>query len=300
VPSRFRRSFTTRLRHCFDAHERQSCAQRSTRAFWRGLPCFSSRCFFQSNSIGQWIHAWVCAGAPRCAGYFHIHIACPQSSVARIARVSPCSDFHLVCAARFNPSGARSTPASGERRSSPGIYTPTDWFPFHPACSFVAVPQLLAPPRNLRRTFRPRNKNGAPPAPQRPRNILAPGFVLLNIEIADYFTKSGDYEITFHIHRGTSFPSDMITASPWAFCFGCCLDRRDSEAAQGRARLLRPLPSPTGALVLLKALFSTISPASSTSTVIAALISVAIVTLSTTQLHPPRPNRLVKGPPKWI
>src|SRR2546421_287629 len=72
-------------------------------------------------------------------------------------------------------------------------------------CLFVAA-KLLAPPRNL-----VLNKN-APPLLNSLGAILA--FVLLNIEIADYFTKPGAYELMFHFSG--NFARDMSYSIAWA------------------------------------------------------------------------------------
>ena len=70
----------------------------------------------------------------------------------------------------------------------------------------MVAARLLAPPRNL-----VLNQN-APPLLNSCGAILA--FVLLNIEIADYFTKPGAYELTFQFSG--NFARDMSYSIAWA------------------------------------------------------------------------------------
>ena len=70
----------------------------------------------------------------------------------------------------------------------------------------MVAARLLAPPRNL-----VLNQN-APPLLNSCGAILA--FVLLNIEIADYFTKPGAYELTFQFSG--NFARDMTYSIAWA------------------------------------------------------------------------------------
>src|SRR6266496_2471925 len=72
-------------------------------------------------------------------------------------------------------------------------------------CLFVAA-RLLAPPRNL---VLGRNMQ---PLLYTLGTLLA--FVLLNVEIADYFTKPGAYELTFHFSG--NFARDMSYSIAWA------------------------------------------------------------------------------------
>jgi Predicted membrane protein (DUF2339) len=72
-------------------------------------------------------------------------------------------------------------------------------------CFFVAA-KLLAPPRNIVL------KQNAPPLLNSAGTILA--FVLLNIEIADYFTKPGAFELTFQFTE--NFARDMSYSIGWA------------------------------------------------------------------------------------
>ena len=134
---------------------------------------------------------------------------------------------------------------------------------------FVAA-RLLAPPRNL-----VLNKN-APPLLNSLGTILA--FVLLNIEIADYFTKPGIYELTFHFSG--NFARDMSYSIAWAL-FALLLlivgiRRRNKAARYASLGLL--------GFVLLKLFFYDLSQLQQLYR-IAALIIVAIIAILASFLY---------------
>src|SRR5947208_2560483 len=147
-------------------------------------------------------------------------------------------------------------------------------------CLFVAA-RLLAPPRNL-----VLNKN-APPLLNSLGTILA--FVLLNIEIADYFTTPGA-ELTFHFSG--NFARDMSYSIAWAL-FALLLlivgiRKRNKAARYASLGLL--------GFVLLKLFFHDLSQLQQLYR-IAALIIVAIIAILASFLYqrflsqPEKPGR---------
>jgi uncharacterized membrane protein len=129
---------------------------------------------------------------------------------------------------------------------------------------------LLAQPRNL-----VLNKN-TPPLLNSLGAILA--FVLLNIEIADYFTKPGAYELTFHFSG--NFARDMSYSIAWAL-FALLLlivgiRKRNKAARYASVALL--------GFVLLKLFFHDLSQLQQLYR-IAALIVVAIIAILASFLY---------------
>jgi uncharacterized membrane protein len=136
-------------------------------------------------------------------------------------------------------------------------------------CFFVAA-RLLAPPRNIVL------KQNALPLLNSAGTILA--FVLLNIEIADYFTKPGAYELTFQF--SDNFARDMTYSIAWAL-FALLLlivgIRKDNRGARYAGLVLL-------CVVLLKLFFHDLSQLEQLYR-IAALIVVAIIAMVASFLY---------------
>src|SRR6266496_1333606 len=148
-------------------------------------------------------------------------------------------------------------------------------------CLFVAA-RLLAPPRNL---VLGRNMQ---PLLYTLGTLLA--FVLLNVEIADYFTKPGAYELTFHFSG--NFARDMSYSIAWALFALLLLTvgirKRNKAARYASLGLL--------GFVLLKLFFHDLSQLQQLYR-IAALIIVAIIAILASFLYqrflgqPEKPGR---------
>jgi Predicted membrane protein (DUF2339) len=172
-----------------------SPARNAQIALFGGAALFFITLIFPIQFDRQWITlGWALEGAALC-WLFH-RVPHPGLRIAGIGLL-------LVCFARLvcNPAVL----AYHARAATP-IF---NWY-FYTygivAISFLVAARLLAPPRNL-----VLNQN-APPLLNSCGVILA--FVLLNIEIADYFTESGAYELTFQFSG--NFARDMSYSIAWA------------------------------------------------------------------------------------
>ena len=160
-----------------------------------GAALFFITLIFPIQFDRQWITlGWALEGAALC-WLFH-RVPHPGLRIAGVGLL-------LVCFARLvcNP-----TVLAYHARAATPIF---NWYLYTygiVAISFMAAARLLAPPRNL-----VLNQN-APPLLNSCGAILA--FVLLNIEIADYFTKPGAYELTFQFSG--NFARDMSYSIAWA------------------------------------------------------------------------------------
>jgi uncharacterized membrane protein len=174
---------------------KDSLARNAQLALFGGATLFFITLIFPIQFDRQWITlGWALEGAALC-WLFH-RVPHPGLRLAGIALLL-ISFARLVCnpaVLAYHPRAA--TPIFNWYLYSYGIVA---------ICFFVAA-KLLAPPRNL-----VLNKN-APPLLNSLGTILA--FVLLNIEIADYFTKPGAYELTFHFSG--NFARDMSYSIAWA------------------------------------------------------------------------------------
>ena len=207
----------------------------------------------------QWITlGWALEGAALC-WLFH-RVPHPGLRIAGIALLL-ISFARLVC----NPAVLAYHP-----RAATPIF---NWYLYTYgiiAISLFVAARLLAPPRNL-----VLNKN-APPLLNSLGTILA--FVLLNIEIADYFTKPGIYELTFHFSG--NFARDMSYSIAWAL-FALLLlivgiRKRNKAARYASLGLL--------GFVLLKLFFHDLSQLQQLYR-IAALIIVAIIAILASFLY---------------
>jgi hypothetical protein len=164
-------------------------------ALFGGAALFFITLIFPIQFDRQWITlGWALEGAALC-WLFH-RVPHPGLRIAGVGLL-------LVCFARLvcNP-----TVLAYHARAATPIF---NWYLYTygiVAISFMAAARLLAPPRNL-----VLNQN-APPLLNSCGAILA--FVLLNIEIADYFTKPGAYELTFQFSG--NFARDMSYSIAWA------------------------------------------------------------------------------------
>ena len=174
---------------------KDSPARNAQLALFGGAALFFITLIFPIQFDRQWITlGWALEGAALC-WLFH-RVPHPGLRIAGIALLL-ISFARLVC----NPAVLAYHPRAAMPIFNWYLYT----YGIVAICLFVAA-RLLAPPRNL-----VLNKN-APPLLNSLGAILA--FVLLNIEIADYFTKPGAYELTFHFSG--NFARDMSYSIAWA------------------------------------------------------------------------------------
>jgi Predicted membrane protein (DUF2339) len=172
-----------------------SPARNAQLALFGGAALFFITLIFPIQFDRQWITVgWALEGAALC-WLFH-RVPHPGLRIAGIALL-------LVCFARLvcNPAVL-----SYHARAATPIF---NWYLYTygiVAISFIVAARLLAPPRNLVLS------QNAPPLLNSCGVILA--FVLLNIEIADYFTKPGAYELTFQFSG--NFARDMTYSIAWA------------------------------------------------------------------------------------
>ncbi|HKR54416.1 MAG TPA: DUF2339 domain-containing protein [Chthoniobacterales bacterium] len=172
-----------------------SPARNAQLALFGGAALFFITLIFPIQFDRQWITlGWALEGAALC-WLFH-RVPHPGLRIAGIGLL-------LVCFARLvcNPAVLAYHPRAATPIFNWYLYT----YGIVAICFFVAA-RLLAPPRNL-----VLNQN-APPLLNSCGVILA--FVLLNIEIADYFTKPGAYELTFQFSG--NFARDMSYSIAWA------------------------------------------------------------------------------------
>jgi len=238
---------------------KDSPARNAQLALFGGAALFFTTLIFPIQFDRQWITlGWALEGAALC-WLFH-RVPHPGLRIAGVALLL-ISFARLVC----NPAVLAYHPRTGAPIFNWYLYT----YGIVAICLFVAA-RLLAPPRNL-----VLNKN-APPLLNSLGTILA--FVLLNIEIADYFTKPGAYELTFHFSG--NFARDMSYSIAWAL-FALLLlivgiRKRNKTARYASLALL--------GFVLLKLFFHDLSQLQQLYR-IAALIVVAIIAILASFLY---------------
>src|SRR5438132_6840080 len=238
---------------------KDSPARNAQLALFGGAALFFITLIFPIQFDRQWLTlGWALEGAALC-WLFH-RVPHPGLRIAGIALL-------LISFARlvFNPAVLEYHPRAATPIFNWYLYT----YGIVSICLFVAA-RLLAPPRNL-----VLNKN-APPLFNSLGTILA--FVLLNIEIADYFTKPGAYELTFHFSG--NFARDMSYSIAWAL-FALLLlivgiRKHDKAARYASLALL--------GFVLLKLFFHDLSQLQQLYR-IAALIIVAIIAILASFLY---------------
>jgi Predicted membrane protein (DUF2339) len=238
---------------------KESPARNAQLALFGGAALFFITLIFPIQFDRQWITlGWALEGAALC-WLFH-RVPHPGLRIAGIALL-------LISFARlaFNPAVL----AYHARAATPIFNWYLYTYGIVAICLFVAA-RLLAPPRNL-----VLNKN-ALPLLNSLGTILA--FVLLNIEIADYFTKPGAYELTFHFSG--NFARDMSYSIAWAL-FALLLlivgiRKRNKAARYASLGLL--------GFVLLKLFFHDLSQLQQLYR-IAALITVAIIAILASFLY---------------
>src|SRR6266403_811262 len=238
---------------------KDSPARNAQLALFGGAALFFITLIFPIQFDRQWITlGWALEGAALC-WLFH-RVPHPGLRIAGIALL-------LISFARlvFNPAVLEYHPRAATPIFNWYLYT----YGIVSICLFVAA-RLLAQPRNL-----VLNKN-APPLLNSLGAILA--FVLLNIEIADYFTKPGAYELTFHFSG--NFARDMSYSIAWAL-FALLLlivgiRKRNKAARYASLALL--------GFVLLKLFFHDLSQLQQLYR-IAALIVVAIIAILASFLY---------------
>src|SRR5437016_2706936 len=238
---------------------KESPARNAQLALFGGAALFFITLIFPIQFDRQWITlGWALEGAALC-WLFH-RVPHPGLRIAGIGLLL-ISFARLVC----NPAVL----AYHSRTATP-IF---NWYLYTygtvAICLFVTA-RLLAPPRNL-----VLDKN-APPLLNSLGTILA--FVLLNIEIADYFTKPAAYELTFHFSG--NFARDMSYSIAWAL-FALLLlivgiRKRNKAARYASLALL--------AFVLLKLFFHDLSQLQELYR-IAAFIIVAIIAILASFLY---------------
>jgi hypothetical protein len=172
-----------------------SPARNAQLALFGGAALFFITLIFPIQFDRQWITlGWALEGAALC-WLFH-RVPHPGLRIAGIGLLLVCF-VRLVCNPAVLAYHARAaTPVFNWYFYTYGIV----------AISFIVAARLLAPPRNL-----VLNQN-VPPLLNSCGAILA--FVLLNIEIADYFTNPGAYELTFQFSG--NFARDMTYSIAWA------------------------------------------------------------------------------------
>src|SRR5437764_4041527 len=238
---------------------KESPARNAQLALFGGAALFFITLIFPIQFDRQWITlGWALEGAALC-WLFH-RVPHPGLRIAGIALLLV-SFARLVC----NPAVLAYHPRAATPIFNWYLYT----YGIVSICSFVAA-RLLAPPRNLLL-----NRN-APPLLKSLGTILA--FVLLNVEIADYFTKPGAYELTFHFSG--NFARDMSYSIAWAL-FALLLlivgiRKRNKTARYASLALL--------GFVLLKLFFHDLSQLQQLYR-IAALIVVAIIAILASFLY---------------
>ena len=238
---------------------KDSPARNAQLALFGGVALFFITLIFPIQFDRQWITlGWALEGAALC-WLFH-RVPHPGLRIAGIALLL-ISFARLVC----NPAVLAYHPRAATPIFNWYLYT----YGIVSICLFVAA-RLLAPPSNL-----VLNKN-APPLLNSLGTILA--FVLLNIEIADYFTKPGAYELTFHFSG--NFARDMSYSIAWAL-FALLLlivgiRKRNKAARYASLALL--------GFVLLKLFFHDLSQLQQLYR-IAALIVVAIIAILASFLY---------------
>ena len=238
---------------------KESPARAAQLALFGGAALFFITLIFPIQFDRQWITlGWALEGAALC-WLFH-RVPHPGLRIAGIALLL-ISFARLVC----NPAVLAYHPRAATPIFNWYLYT----YGIVAICLFVAA-RLLAQPRNL-----VLNKN-APPLLNSLGAILA--FVLLNIEIADYFTKPGAYELTFHFSG--NFARDMSYSIAWAL-FALLLlivgiRKRNKAARYASLALL--------GFVLLKLFFHDLSQLQQLYR-IAALIVVAIIAILASFLY---------------
>src|SRR5947208_2425512 len=174
---------------------KESPARAAQLALFGGAALFFISLIFPIQFDRQWITlGWALEGAALC-WLFH-RVPHPGLRIAGIALLL-ISFARLVC----NPAVLAYHPRAATPIFNWYLYT----YGIVAICLFVAA-RLLAPPRNLML-----NKN-APPLLNSLGTILA--FILLNIQIADYFSKPGAYELTFHF--SSNFTREMSYSIAWA------------------------------------------------------------------------------------
>jgi hypothetical protein len=238
---------------------KESPARNAQLALFGGAALFFITLIFPIQFDRQWITlGWALEGVALC-WLFH-RVPHPGLRITGVALL-------LISFARlaFNPAVL----AYHARAATPIFNWYLYTYGIVAVCLFVAA-RLLAPPRNL-----VLNKN-APPLLNALGTILA--FVLLNIEIADYFTKPGAYELTFHFSG--NFARDMSYSIAWAL-FALLLlivgiRKRNKAARYASLGLL--------GFVLLKLFFHDLSQLQQLYR-IAALIIVAIIAISASFLY---------------
>ncbi len=250
---------------------KESPARNAQLALFGGAALFFITLIFPIQFDRQWITlGWALEGAALC--WLFQRVPHPGLRIAGIALLL-ISFARLVC----NPAVLAYHPRAATPIFNWYLYT----YGIVAICLFVAA-RLLAPPRNL-----VLDKN-APPLLNSLGTILA--FVLLNIEIADYFTKPGAYELTFHFSG--NFARDMSYSIAWAL-FALLLlivgiRKRNKAARYASLALL--------GFVLLKLFFHDLSQLQQLYR-IAALIIVAIVAILASFLYqrflgqPEKPGR---------
>src|SRR5438067_5372502 len=238
---------------------KESPARNAQLALFGGAALFFITLIFPIQFDRQWITlGWALEGAALC-WLFH-RVPHPGLRIAGIGLLL-ISFARLVC----NPAVLAYHPRVATPIFNWYLYT----YGIVAVCLFLAA-RLLAQPRNL-----VLNKN-APPLLNSLGTILA--FVLLNIEIADYFTKPGAYELTFHFSG--NFARDMSYSIAWAL-FALLLlivgiRKRNKTARYASLALL--------GFVLLKLFFHDLSQLQQLYRV-AALIVVAIIAILASFLY---------------
>jgi len=238
---------------------KDSPARNAQLALFGGAALFFITLIFPIQFDRQWITlGWALEGAALC-WLFH-RVPHPGLRIAGIALLLT-SFARLVC----NPAVLAYHPRTATPIFNWYLYT----YGIVSICFFVAA-RLLAPPRNL-----VLNKN-APPILNSLGTILA--FILLNIEITDYFTKPGAYELMFHFSG--NFARDMSYSIAWAL-FALLLlivgiRKRNKAARYASLALL--------GFVLLKLFFHDLSQLQQLYR-IAALIVVAIIAILASFLY---------------
>src|SRR5437667_4174629 len=228
-------------------------------ALFGGVALFFITLIFPIQFDRQWITlGWALEGAALC-WLFH-RVPHPGLRIAGIGLLL-ISFARLVC----NPAVLAYHPRVATPIFNWYLYT----YGIVAVCLFVAA-RLLAPPRN------PVLNKNEPPVLNSLGTILA--FVLFNIEIADYLTTPGAYELTFHFSG--NFARDRSCSIAWAL-FALLLlivgiRKRNKAARYASLGLL--------GFVLLKLFFHDLSQLQQLYR-IAALIIVAIIAILASFLY---------------
>src|SRR5438094_3085962 len=265
VPAAFAIPSLLRLVALLRLTPKESPARNAQLALFGGAALFFITLIFPIQFDRQWITlGWALEGAALC-WLFH-RVPHPGLRIAGIGLLL-ISFARLVC----NPAVLAYHPRVATAIFNWYLYT----YGIVAVCLFVSA-RFLAPPRNL-----VLNKN-APPLLNSLGTILA--FVLLNIEIADYFTTPGAYELTFHFSG--NFARDMSYSIAWAL-FALLLlivgiRKRNKAARYASLGLL--------GFVLLKLFFHDLSQLQQLYR-IAALIIVAIIAILASFLYQRFPSQ---------